>query len=111
MTTRHLTPELADELDKVELSHNGFVISRIGFALELYFLGGETVETRLALCKMLREYHALFADKISYYLKVDANRLKKADGEAYLDYCEERARSLSPDEAMDTMVFGYPGKK
>ena len=111
MDKMHLTPEIASELDKVELTHNGFVISRIGFALELYFLGGETVETRLALCSMLREYHALFADKISHYLKVDANCLTKADGEAYLDYYEEQARSLPPDEAMDTMVFGYPDKK
>ncbi|WP_083638749.1 type VI immunity family protein [Rhizobium oryziradicis] len=111
MAKMHLTPELASELDKVELSDDGFVVGRIGFALELYFLGGDKVETRLALCKMLREYHALFADKISHYLKVDANRLTKANGEAYLDYYEEKARSLSPDEAMDTMVFGYPGKK
>ncbi|ACM37422.1 MULTISPECIES: type VI immunity family protein [Rhizobium/Agrobacterium group] len=110
MGKKHLTPEIANELDKVELTHNGFVISRIGFSLELYFLGGERVETRLALCQMLREYHALFADKISHYLKVDANRLTKADGEAYIDYYEEQARSLPPDEAMDTMVFGYPAK-
>ncbi|TWD55476.1 uncharacterized protein DUF3396 [Agrobacterium vitis] len=111
MAKMHLSPELASELDKVELSDDGFVVGRIGFALELYFLGGEKVETRLALCKMLREYHTLFADRISHYLKVDANRLTKADGEAYLDYYEEQARSLPPDEAMDAMVFGYPEKK
>lgn len=61
MGKKHLTPEIADELDKVELTHNGFVISRIGFALELYFLGGERVETRMALCQMLRDYQLICA--------------------------------------------------
>ncbi|KAA0688134.1 hypothetical protein DTW90_32505 [Neorhizobium sp. P12A] len=38
-------------------------------------LPGQSVETRLAVCGLLREYHALFADRLSHFLKVDANRL------------------------------------
>ena len=56
MDKMHFTSEIAGEPDKVELTHNGFVSSRINFALELYFLSGETVETPLALSATLREY-------------------------------------------------------
>jgi len=37
MDKMHFTSEIASEPDKVELTHNGFVSSRIDFALELYF--------------------------------------------------------------------------
>jgi hypothetical protein len=106
-----LTNELAAQLDTVALTNaNGFVEARIGFALEIYFLGGEMVETRLALCEMLREYHALFSDKLSHYLKVDANKLTKITGNDYLDYYEGKARSLKAEVPLDASIYGYPEK-
>lgn len=111
MGATSLTSELALEIDRIALERNGFVQTRVGFALEIYLLNGETVETRLALCSMLREYQALFPDHLSHYLKVDANRLTKIQGEAYIDYYEDKARNLAPDEPMDATVFGYPEKQ
>jgi hypothetical protein len=111
MTEKHLTSAYAKELDEVELLNNGFVVARVGFAFELYLSNGQAVETRLALCKILREYHALFSRQLSHFLTVNANRLTKIDGDGYLDYYEEKASMLSPDEPMDAMVFGYPAKK
>ncbi len=106
-----LTASAAAEIDNIVFARNGFVETRVGFALELYLLKGETVETRLALCSMLRDYHALFPDRLSHFLKVDANRLTKVQGEAYIDYYEDKAKSLPSSEPMDTMVVGYPGKR
>lgn len=111
MGATSLALELAAEIDRMTFDRNGFVETRVGFALELYLLKGETVETRLALCSMLREYHALFPDQLSHFLKVDANRLTKVEGEEYIDYYEDKAKSLTSSEPMDTMVFGYPGKR
>lgn len=106
-----LTPELAAEIDGIVFANrNGFIESRVGFAIELYFLGGETAATRLALCGMLRDYHALFGDELSHFLKMSGSRLTTISGTGYLDYYEEKARSMAADEPMDAMIYGYPGK-
>lgn len=111
MSEIQLTSDHAKRLDEVELLNNGVVVAKVGFAFELYLSNGQAVATRLALCKILREYHALCHGQLSHYLKVDANRLTMIDGEAYLDYFDEKASTISPDEPMDAMVFGYPDKK
>lgn len=111
MERSHLTQELADELDAITLTQNGSTVARVGFAVELYISNGQAISSRLALCSILRDYHALFSGKLSHYLKVDANRLSRIDGSSYLDYYEDKARTLPPEEPMDAMVFGYPGKK
>ncbi len=111
MSEIHLTSDHAKRLDEVELLNNGVVVAKVGFAFELYLSNGQAVSTRLALCKILSEYHALFHGQLSHYLKFDANRLTMIDGEAYLDYFDEKASTISPDEPMDAMVFGYPNKK
>ena len=85
-----LIASAAAEIVNIVLARNGFVETRVGFALELYLLKGETVETRLALCSMLREYHALFPDRISH---VDANRLTKVQGEAISIITRTRQRA------------------
>ncbi|MGO7905343.1 hypothetical protein AB9E09_11780 [Rhizobium leguminosarum] len=57
----HLTKELAAQIDGFSFANgHGFVETRIGFAVELFFLGGSESRTRLILCDMLRQYHALF---------------------------------------------------
>ncbi|WP_407352499.1 type VI immunity family protein [Luteimonas sp. R10] len=112
MAEAHLDPKRAAELDGIELTDGrGNAAARIGFALELYFTGGETVETRLALCEILRDYHGFFSTEISHYLKVDANRPTRISDEVYLDYYEEQARALNAQEPFDATVFGYPQKK
>lgn len=108
----NLTRELAAQIDGISFANaNGFVESRVGFAIELFFLGGDRAETRLALCDMLRQYHAFFPGELSHFLKVDASRLTKITGTDYLDYYEDKSRSISAQEPMDAMVYGYPGKK
>lgn len=111
MSEIQLTSDHAKRLDEVELFNNGVVVAKVGFAFGLYLSKGQAVATRLALCKILREYHALCHGQLSHYLKVDANRLTMIDGEAYLDYFDEKASTISPDEPMDAMVFGYPDMK
>ncbi|MBY5326120.1 type VI immunity family protein [Rhizobium leguminosarum] len=108
----HLTKELAAQIDGFSFANgHGFVETRIGFAVELFFLGGSESRTRLILCDMLRQYHALFTDALSHFLKLNTSRLTKITGSDYLDYYENIARKLSSTEPMDAMVFGYPGKK
>jgi hypothetical protein len=99
----------AAQIDSIHYKNaNGFVESRIGFAVELFFRGGDRAQNRLFLCDILQQYHELFSDKLSHFLKLNANRLTSITGREYLDYYVQQARSLHPDEPMDAMVFGYP---
>ncbi|WP_313056615.1 hypothetical protein [Agrobacterium cavarae] len=70
MSEIQLTSDHAKRLDEVELLNNGVVVAKVGFAFELYLSNGQAVATRLALCKILSEYRALFHGQLSHYLKV-----------------------------------------
>ncbi|MHB2264868.1 type VI immunity family protein [Aliihoeflea sp. PC F10.4] len=110
-----MTDDTLDEIhssaiDEIRLTDDrGFTIGRVGFAVELYFENGDTVERREALVGIAREYHGYFAGELSHYLKVDASRLSRIDGDAYLDYYAGKAATLKPNEPLDASIFGYPG--
>ncbi|MCO6389455.1 DUF3396 domain-containing protein [Aliihoeflea aestuarii] len=99
-----------EAIDEIRLTDDrGFTIGRVGFTVELYFKGGETVERRTALAAIVRDYHGFFGKELTHYLKVDANRLSRICDDTYIDHYAQQAEALPPEEPFDAGVFGYPG--
>jgi hypothetical protein len=104
------------DLDKLALTDPcGNVWARLGFVVTLFLVNGNTPEKRLAFTEVLRNYYATFGDAVTHYQKINAGRLSRIRGTAFLDHYQRNATRPVVDDSKNSDVnsftphlYGFP---